>query len=64
MSNIKIIIDEAQCDGNGLCVENCPNEALALRDGKAYVVDPELCGECYYCESVCHNKAIRVQRDD
>ena len=64
MAKLRIEIDLDQCDGNGACVENCPNSALALKDGKAVVVDPERCGECYYCESLCPNDAIHVYRVD
>jgi NAD-dependent dihydropyrimidine dehydrogenase PreA subunit len=64
MSRIEVVIDEDRCDGDGQCVEGCPNSALVLKDGKAVVVDPERCGECYYCESICPNDAIHVRRVD
>jgi len=52
------IIDESRCDGCGLCVELCSTGALALRDGKAVVVNP---GACLYegvCEDICPRGAI------
>ena len=52
------IIDESRCDGCGLCVELCSTGALALRDGKAVVVNP---GTCLYegvCEDICPRGAI------
>ncbi|MFQ6000105.1 MAG: ATP-binding protein [Anaerolineae bacterium] len=52
------IIDETKCDGCGLCVELCSTGALALRDGKAVVVNP---GACLYegvCEELCPQGAI------
>lgn len=52
------IIDESRCDGCGLCVELCSTGALALRDGKAVVVNP---GACVYegvCEDICPRGAI------
>lgn len=61
---IKIVIDHDLCEGDGLCVENCPGRTLAIEDGKVVVVDLERCGECYYCESVCSTGAIRVYREE
>lgn len=64
MSKIEVVIDYELCDGDGLCVENCPNEVLDIIDDKAHVIDHEFCGECYYCESVCPNNAISVHRNE
>lgn len=61
---IKIVITPNLCEGEGLCVENCPGRALAMKDGKVVVVDLERCGECYYCESVCPTGAIHVYREE
>jgi NAD-dependent dihydropyrimidine dehydrogenase PreA subunit len=52
------IIDETRCDGCGLCVELCSTEALALRDGKAVVVNPEACLYEGVCEDICPRGAI------
>jgi len=62
MPKVKIVIDHDLCEGDGLCVENCPSRALAINDNKVVVVDLERCGECYYCESVCSTGAIHVYR--
>jgi NAD-dependent dihydropyrimidine dehydrogenase PreA subunit len=62
VAKIKIVIDHDLCNGSGLCVENCPGGGLAMKDGKAVVVYPERCGECYFCESICPTGAIRVYR--
>jgi len=52
------VIDETKCDGCGLCVDLCSLGALALRDGKAVVVDPEACLYEGVCEDICPQGAI------
>lgn len=46
------IIDE--CISCGLCVEQCPNDAISEGD-PIYVIDPERCTECvgFYSEPQC-----------
>lgn len=52
------IIDETRCNGCGLCVDLCSTGALALRDGKAVVVNPEACLYEGVCEDTCPQDAI------
>lgn len=52
------IIDESKCDGCGICVELCFTGALALRDGKAVVIDPKACLYEGVCEDICPQGAI------
>lgn len=52
------IINETKCDGCGLCVELCSTGALALRDEKAVVVNPEACLYEGVCEDICPQGAI------
>jgi len=47
------------CKGCGTCIEACPNGALSLRDGKAYV-DHNLCITCGYCVPHCPVFALRI----
>jgi aryl-alcohol dehydrogenase-like predicted oxidoreductase len=47
------------CEGCGICVKACPNNALSLKNGKA-VVDHKLCFLCGYCSPVCSEFAIRI----
>jgi len=52
------IVDETRCDGCGLCVELCSTRVLALKDGKAVVVNPEACLYEGVCEDICPRGAI------
>ena len=47
------------CQGCGTCVEACPNDALSLKDGKAFV-DYGLCLTCGYCVPHCPIFALRI----
>ncbi|MEM3442323.1 MAG: hypothetical protein QW667_06430 [Candidatus Bathyarchaeia archaeon] len=53
-----------KCDGcarfgRPRCVEYCPNEVFAFKDGKAVVANPHKCVYgCTACEPLCHKKAI------
>ncbi len=49
-----MIVDE--CISCGLCVEECPNNAISEGD-PIYVINPDLCTECvgFYSEPQCVN---------
>ena len=60
-----VTVDLDKCQGCGDCVENCPNEILALAEenGKQYAMltgDPDDCIGCLSCESSCEEGAITV----
>ena len=52
------LIDHVRCTGCGLCVEVCPNRALALNDQQAIVARPDQCDYAGYCELICPTQAI------
>lgn len=47
------------CQGCGTCIQACPNHALSLRNGKAFV-DDHLCLTCGYCVPHCPIFALRI----
>ncbi|WP_119071953.1 ATP-binding protein [Aggregatilinea lenta] len=52
------LIDHDRCTGCGLCVDVCPNGALALSDQQAVVARPDQCDYTGYCELICPTQAI------
>ena len=46
------------CIACGLCVRNCPNQAIFLKDNVA-VIDYTKCNGCGTCVSKCPKKAIQ-----
>ncbi len=55
-------IDEAKCDGCGLCVPACAEGAIALVDGKARLVSESYCDGLGACLGRCPQGAITVER--
>jgi NAD-dependent dihydropyrimidine dehydrogenase PreA subunit len=55
-----IQIDEAKCDGCGLCIPGCPEGALALVNGKARLVRESFCDGLGACLGNCPAGALRV----
>jgi coenzyme F420-reducing hydrogenase delta subunit/ferredoxin len=56
----KAIVDLDNCNGCGICFDDCPFDAITLQartDGASYdhevVVNPELCGACGICAGSC-----------
>jgi ferredoxin len=45
-------VDPANCNGCGRCVADCPYDAVALRERKAFVF-PERCAACGICAGAC-----------
>jgi NAD-dependent dihydropyrimidine dehydrogenase PreA subunit len=55
-------IDEAKCDGCGICVEICPLDTFRVNEdtGKAFIAYPDDCITCFVCEMNCPTHAIYV----
>ena len=67
----KVSIIEDRCKGCGFCVEYCPRSVLELsghfnRKGyhPPYVRSPEDCVNCNFCEVICPEFAIYVEKWD
>ncbi|MFU8856909.1 MAG: ATP-binding protein [Deferrisomatales bacterium] len=56
-----IRIDESKCNGCGLCVPNCAEGSLEIRDGKAVLVEDALCDGLGACLGHCPEGALVVE---
>ncbi|MEQ1591258.1 MAG: NAD(P)-binding domain-containing protein [Thiobacillaceae bacterium] len=54
------VIDPLLCCGSGSCVKACPEQALGLIDGKAYLVNPSVCIGHGACMAACPFDAIKL----
>jgi MinD superfamily P-loop ATPase len=54
------IIDQALCEGCGVCAELCRFEAISEQDG-VFTVDPVACEGCALCFYQCPTEAIRTE---
>ena len=46
------------CRGCGICVESCPQQAVSIVSGTAYIIR-ERCNQCRRCVEVCPQGAIK-----
>lgn len=54
-------IDEALCNGCGVCIGPCAEGALELVNGKAKVIREELCDGAGFCMGVCPTGALSLE---
>lgn len=59
-SSLHPFIDISKCLGAGGCVNACPEGAIGLIGGKAYLVDPSHCIGHGACEAACPHSAIKL----
>ena len=57
-ATLKPNIAKKFCTGCGLCVENCPEDAISMLDGKA-AIDGKTCIGCGECLTVCRFDAVK-----
>ncbi len=50
-------INPAECTGCEECVDNCPAEAISMKNDVA-VINPDECTECGECVETCPAEAI------
>lgn len=54
-------IDKDKCVGCGICVGECPVEAIEIKDDGKAEIDPDKCISCGTCAGACPNEAISVE---
>jgi len=56
------VVNEERCQGDGVCVDVCPEDVLRLVDSKARTVEHrvETCIHCGQCVAVCPNDCLRM----
>jgi NAD-dependent dihydropyrimidine dehydrogenase PreA subunit len=58
---VKLIIDEAKCNGCGDCVKVCKSRSLEIRDGVCVATKPDECKLCMLCKVTCPERAIEIE---
>ena len=56
-----VIIEKEKCIQCEICVENCPEDILTMKEGQVYVAYPLECSWCGACEIDCPADAIKVR---
>lgn len=51
-------VDKNKCNGCGLCVANCPVNAILIKNGKAEI-NMNKCIRCGNCHNICPKQAVR-----
>ena len=51
-------IDKNKCIGCGICIKECPVNAITTKDGKAEI-DMEKCIRCGKCHEICSQEAVK-----
>ena len=55
-----VVVDPEKCKMSGECLKICPQNAISIRDGKAWI-DAEKCDLDGICIPACPNGAIRYE---
>lgn len=58
---IQYCIQADACTGCGLCMRQCPQEAISGEKKEPHVIDQDLCIKCGICHDVCRFDAVSVR---
>ena len=56
----KPVIIKKKCVGCGICKNNCPVDAITIKDKKA-TIDKTKCIRCYCCQEFCPKIAVKAK---
>ena len=59
----KPVIEKGKCVSCGMCIQNCPEKAIAYDKDKKAEIDYEKCIGCGQCVASCHYGAARAKYD-
>ncbi len=54
-------IDQEKCNGCGLCLEACPNDAVSGKKKEAHAINDGICTKCGICMEQCKRDAVIVK---
>jgi NAD-dependent dihydropyrimidine dehydrogenase PreA subunit len=57
---VTLSLDSGKCTGCGVCRDVCPHGVFGSEEGKARIIDRDLCMECGACALNCPVKALEV----
>lgn len=60
-STVSPYVDKTECISCGICVSNCPADAISIED--TAIIDKKKCIGCGSCIAVCTEGAIRIKWD-
>ena len=66
MKMVTVTVDNAKCNGDGVCVDLCPVSVFELKEvsgfegKKSVVVNNDACIACRACEIQCATQCIKV----
>ena len=52
-------VNEEMCVGCGLCVAECPVDAISLQENDTALINDDGCIRCGHCHDVCPQEAVR-----
>ena len=58
---LKPVIPKDKCKGCGVCADNCPANAMTMKDDYP-LINRKLCIRCYCCQELCPNDAVELKR--
>jgi ferredoxin len=52
-------VNEDLCVGCGVCVDDCPVDAITLKEDQKAVINEDKCIRCGRCHNICPQEAVR-----